>query len=721
MSDFSEIKRVKIQELEQAFQSGAYRVESIINAHRRVVGRGDFVSIGTGGIKDKPVEISSEFSVPRELCRMGHEARKKGDFVRAFKFFLKAVKAGSRNAQFWLGKVDRLESVEPSKIAKKQPVAIDRKYNIKQSYLIKKFADILTGLHQKYPEKYPKQMIDLIMKDLVHDRKDLGHCAGFALYFGELSILTDPETGQERTGEYFQIAQKIMNWDGDLFVPPENFSYQIPQTGKEAGRIYRDDLSPEDQKKLDFTREMTEFIEIVRFRQQYFWEGESISPQPGGWFLDAEGRDIEKNELLRQAADVPASEQENLRGIYDRSYFISEEYEVTSKSLPSLLESCMFETNVAQITIKTGRDDYHATTAIYREGHYYYFDPNMTSEEINYDPRFSACLYDSVDDLVNGIEGHLRNMGYGDKFHVVFTSKEGEDFVYPTQELVDSRFKFMQMAKIYDELKEKGNELLAGLSEKPPIIDIVNTPLNSDMLKTLVEHFPDLKFMNMSQEELANLHFNWGGEYLALAAEEGHSYAQYALALDSFYLSRSDERVKNIHYEKSLYYCHLLLHNSKASQNQIDKIRQLRLDINNIGMRALRTAEFSHLTRAFKDAEKAYVLAASAGNAKAQVRLADIYEGHEALEITVAFGHDDEKAFKYRKMVTENPDADPVDRFDAQFDLADMYENGRGVGRDRSKALEYYKLIVDSTLESDFHMDAMKGIAVGKIQDLTHI
>jgi TPR repeat protein len=718
MSDLSEIKRIKIQELEKAFQSGAYRVESIRDAHRRVVARETFVSVGHRGIKSKPVEVSSEFSISRELCRMGHEAREKGDFVGAFKLFLKAAKAGSRNAKFWLGKVDRLELLEQSKIANKQSVAVDRKFNIKQSYLLRKFADILMVLHQRYPEKYSKQMVDLIIKSLSDDKVDNGHCLGFALYFGELSILINPETGQDRTGEYFEIAQKIMNWDGDLFVPPENFSYQIPQTGKESGRLYRDDLLPEEQIRLDFTREITEFIEIIRFQQQYFWEGDSVSPKAGGWFVDTEGLDIQKNELLSEAIDVPTSNQEDLPGIYNRPYFISEEYEVALKSLPSLLTSCMFETNVAQITIRAGLQDYHATTAIYREGRYYYFDPNMTSEEVNYDPRFSACSYDSVDDLVNGIEFHLQKMGYGDKFYVVFTSKDRENFVYPTQEDVESRFKFMQIAKIYDEVKEKGNDLLAGLSEKPPIIDIVNTPLNSDMLKTLVEHFPDLKFMNMSQEELANLHYNWGGQYLALAAEEGHPNAQYYLAFDSFYLSRSDEYVKSRHYETSLHYCDLFLHNTKASQNQIERVRQLRIDINNIGMRALKTAEFSHLTHAFEDAEKAYVLAASAGNPIAQVRLADIYEGHEASEITVAFGHDDEKAFKYRKMVTENPDADPVDRFDAQFDLADMYENGRGVSKNTSKALEYYKLIVDSTLPSDFHMDAMKDIAHKKIQAL---
>ncbi|MBP9694061.1 MAG: sel1 repeat family protein [Alphaproteobacteria bacterium] len=718
MSDLSEIKKIKIQELEQAFQSGAYRVESIRDAHRRVVARETVVSVGHRGIKSKPVEVSREFSIPRELHRMAQQARVKGDFVGAFKLFLKAAKSGSKSAQFWLGKIDRLEPLEQSKIGNKQSVAVDRKFNIKQSYLLKKFADVLMVLHQKYPEKYSKQMTDLIIKSLSDDKVDNGHCLGFALYFGELSILINPETGQDRTGEYFEIAQKIMNWDGDLFVPPENFSYQIPQTGKESGRLYRDDLLPEEQIRLDFTREITEFIEIIRFQQQYFWEGDSIAPKPGGWFLDAEGQDIQRNELLSQAIDVPTSNQEDLPGIYNRPYFISEEYEVTSKSLPSLLESCMFETNVAQITIRAGLHDYHATTAIYREGHYYYFDPNMTSEEVNYDPRFSACSYDSVDDLVNGIEFHLQKMGYGDKFYVVFTSKDRENFVYPTQEDVESRFKFMQIAKIYDEVKEKGNDLLAGLSKKPPIIDIVNTPLNSDMLKTLVEHFPDLKFMNMSQEELANLHYNWGGQYLALAAEEGHPNAQYYLAFDSFYLSRSDEYVKSRHYETSLHYCDLFLHNTKASQNQIERVRQLRIDINNIGMRALKTAEFSHLTHAFEDAEKAYVLAASAGNPIAQVRLADIYEGHEASEITVAFGHDDEKAFKYRKMVTENPDADPVDRFDAQFDLADMYENGRGVSKNTSKALEYYKLIVDSTLPSDFHMDAMKDIAHKKIQAL---
>lgn len=138
MSDLSEIKKIKIQELEQAFQSGAYRVESIRDAHRRVVARETVVSVGHRGIKSKPVEVSREFSIPRELHRMAQQARVKGDFVGAFKLFLKAAKSGSKSAQFWLGKIDRLEPLEQSKIGNKQSVAVDRKFNIKQSYLDRK-------------------------------------------------------------------------------------------------------------------------------------------------------------------------------------------------------------------------------------------------------------------------------------------------------------------------------------------------------------------------------------------------------------------------------------------------------------------------------------------------------------------------------------------------------------------------------------------------------
>ncbi|MDC0158088.1 sel1 repeat family protein, partial [Verrucomicrobia bacterium] len=101
--------------------------------------------------------------------------------------------------------------------------------------------------------------------------------------------------------------------------------------------------------------------------------------------------------------------------------------------------------------------------------------------------------------------------------------------------------------------------------------------------------------------------------------------------------------------------------------------------------------------------------AAEQGDAEAQSNLAEMYrDGEGGVERDYA------KAFKWFSKAAENRDGN-LSKSNGKFELARMYENGRGCEKDASKASKLYREIADEGVDgsdcSELHLKAM--IAVG--------
>ena len=333
------------------------------------------------------------------LCTKAHALRANGEIAKAYLAYKEAADQGSIEAKFWLGEVDRPFGQEQTSETKIQKPAIQVRIEPSTHSVtaFSKFSEILHRLHALNPEEYDSETIDKIE----HELKE-GHCNGFALYYVQLALIKNPGSSFDRTEELAILVQKFADWDGELFEPPQGFSYE---------RDY-EKLTDEEKKNLTFTNELKEFISIIRFGQHVYHEDiedeKSQSPRLGNT-----GRSTSPfmKEFNPEDAFFHLFESSLRQMNFD--FILGDKYETKMKLqafTPSFsinafiktLKTYLTETNAAHFAIKTS--EMHAISIIYREGKYYLYDVNSDFEGDNFDPRYSARSYDTLEALNQDIQ-----------------------------------------------------------------------------------------------------------------------------------------------------------------------------------------------------------------------------------------------------------------------------------------------------------------------------
>lgn len=331
-------------------------------------------------VQEVPIEPKSCFDrvsdqvvkKAEELCQMAHDYRAKGDRLKAFDAFVMAAEAGSYEAKFWLGDVKLLVPASERPFIQKPPISIIEKSDICQNVILQKWVGILKGLQQNNSKAYDLETIQKIEKDLSE-----GHCNGFSFDFIRLAFSRNLVADYDCTEEYFTLMQRMVTSQSETFEPPEKFSYKRYAQGDDQK------LSKEEKERLAFTNEAKEFIQSIRFAQQNLHD---------------------KNEWGWNRRTAITSDQFNVHDILGNKY--QESLRISTRTpygevglLIAAIQANLTEENAIKLHFPTEIGGGHVTAIIYREGKYYFFDPNNTSLEENYDPRYSALLFDSIEKL----------------------------------------------------------------------------------------------------------------------------------------------------------------------------------------------------------------------------------------------------------------------------------------------------------------------------------
>lgn len=353
-------------------------------------------------LRSRPVSLT-QLSSADTLCEKAHALRKNGEIAKAYLAYREAANKGSLDAKFWLGEIDRpfIQGASTDQKAAKPDMSTSHHSNICQDVLLLQFSKILDHLHLLNPEEYDIETINIINRELTE-----GHCNGFSTYFLQLSLLKNPDSLFDRTEEYALFAQKICDWDGELFEPPAGFSY---------AQDYQD-LTDDEKKNLNFTNELKEFISIIRFGQHTYHEdietenaqsirrkfdplksslSEHFNPESSFFYVFDGGIGQLNYDFILGDKYVSKIRLQTFNPIYSLDSFL-----IT-------LKSYLTDTNAASISLNIG--GLHRISIIFRENKYYLFDPNSTSEEPNFDPRYSARSYDSLEALNQDIQSQYQN------------------------------------------------------------------------------------------------------------------------------------------------------------------------------------------------------------------------------------------------------------------------------------------------------------------------
>lgn len=353
--------------------------------------------IESANLLSRSVDVTMKPSTD-SLCTKAHALRANGEIAKAYLAYKEAADQGSIEAKFWLGEVDRpfAKETPAEAITHKPTIEFMKKFNVNQNIILQKFSQILDRLHELNPEEYDLETINAIKHELKK-----GHCSGFALYFIQLALTKNPGSSFDRTEELAIILQKICDWNGELFEPPEGFSYESDF----------EKLTDDEKKNLAFTNELKEFISIIRFGQHtYHEEIEDEKAQSPRLVLEGAS-------LFRIRKFDPNIDLLHLfhgsSGQFNFDFILGDKYQTKMKlnqinprfgidAFIKTLKSYLTETNAAHIALDA--KEMHAISIIYREGKYYLHDSNSPSQEENFDPRYSARSYDTLEELNQDIK-----------------------------------------------------------------------------------------------------------------------------------------------------------------------------------------------------------------------------------------------------------------------------------------------------------------------------
>lgn len=330
----------------------------------------------------KRVKVSDKF------YEKAHSELESGDIIKAFHLFRKAAELGSETAKRWIY-VKESNTITPHCI-------IIGTYNINQTLILQKFSHILNQLQQM--NAYNESTISDIMKDLT-----MGHCLGFSIFYAQLSLEKALPSFKDLTHTYYLFSQKLLSWTGDVFEPPPEFSYHKYVAGDRQG------LTPDQERDLELTHSVTRYIQMLRFAQQNFSEADE-------WQKPVTHQDdLNTKGLL---TDIPLRSQQDIQGILGSHYVVPmkiSEFASLKQRVRlfiSSLKANLRENNAALLTFPasdTSSYRSHAVTILLRDGLYYMFDSNDQSNELNYDPTYSATYYLDLEALFNEIGNRYNN------------------------------------------------------------------------------------------------------------------------------------------------------------------------------------------------------------------------------------------------------------------------------------------------------------------------
>lgn len=438
-----------------------------------------------------------------------------GQYIKAFHYFRQAMEAGSPKARYFL-------TGQKKSTVQNKPIDISPRFILSQIPILEKIKLFLTGLQKTNPA-YNEETVQKILSDLSR-----GHCKGLSIYYGQLSL--EVENNQDSTGEYRDIARKIVEWDGIHFEPPQGFNYRQYHAGDKQG------LTPEDEKRMLLTDDIKQFFQMFRYAQQRFHEASEWVSEP---VLEKMNR-----------GNIPLHSQTNIQGILGTNYKVKQNIHISAartflfNHLAGSLCSNLKESNVAILKFPTsiGVRGAHVVTILFRENRYYLMDSNNTSNEVDFDDRYHAIAFETPEQLLTNIA--LRYLGEmtTEIFELSFFEKRDRKNNYISS---DPKFhqNLMRVNQLYERLGEDlfnrafpahadtfklKADIVREISDKgaltlltnPQIVEIDLSALDISIddektFRSLIRACPRVKLVtNPSQREiLGNVYCSLGNDY----------------------------------------------------------------------------------------------------------------------------------------------------------------------------------------------------------------
>lgn len=450
------------------------------------------------------------------LCKTAELLAVDGQYLKAFHYFRKAIKAGSAEAHFLITG-DKVCTIYNKDVKTKKQL------DLSQASILDTIILFLRKLQKANPA-YSPVTVNSILFDLKR-----GHCHGLSVFYAQLSL--EREDDRDFLHQYTHLLSQIAEWDGTFFEAPQGFNYRQYKAGDKQG------LTEIQEKQMAMTDEVKQFFQMFRYAQQHFHEATTwVDP-------------LTLSKMNRSRA--PLRSQKNLKGILGQNYKVNPDFKLpaTTPALFDMLSrslcSNLSENNAALLHFPiTGElHKHHVVAILYRENRYYLMDSNHKSDEADFDFRYHAIPFETPQALLRSAIQNYLDKPTSQNFELLYVQKKTTKTPYIAQNALKAHEVLIHINQLHallghdlfsrafpldvdtfklsaEMVKEISDHGAFGLLSNPQIVEIDCSALrittaNQDTLKTLIQTCPETQIIvhPNDRDTLSNIYFSLGLHY----------------------------------------------------------------------------------------------------------------------------------------------------------------------------------------------------------------